>query len=56
MSGRSRSLDGSCTSVSILGLLVEEHVANYTTVPFLIMGRVTYIHHYVRPLRSRWFR
>lgn len=53
MSGRSRCLVGFCTMVSFRNLdttvlrLADIRMFS-TSAPFLVMGRVTYVHHYVR--------
>ncbi len=53
MSGRSRSLGGSCIMVRRIGCLSElSSLTRSYVVPFLIMGRVTYVHHYVSPFSS----
>jgi dolichyl-phosphate-mannose--protein O-mannosyl transferase len=48
MLARLRSLVGYSTLVSCGVLFRQTLKANGIVVPFLIMGRVTYLHHYVR--------
>lgn len=46
--GRSRGLDTALLCVLVHILL--QSCLTTSTVPFLIMGRVTYVHHYVREI------